>query len=379
MSRLSVPRPIIYLALLFMGAAGLTLARQLPPEAPLQALQPAAGSSDVADAVNPNFITAAVEKTSPSVVRINSTRESASNSVRSQNRVVRGTGSGFILNSEGYILTNAHVVDGADSVTVVLNDGRSFTGQVLGEDRSADVAVVQISAKNLPAVTIGNSANLRPGDWAIAIGNPLGLDQTVTVGIISGIDRAGSDIGARSGRDRFIQTDAAINPGNSGGPLLNQQGQVVGINTAIIGDAQGLGFAIPIDRAQAIADRLISSASPRILGEIGNADAVLGEIGNADTKTFAGFAILGTGVGVIAVTAKRAGYFGNSSVQQSERLAPAPQANSRLQKKLLRLLHNDRNAADRLLTRTKMMHPDRSADWIVEKVIYDLERDRRSY
>ncbi|MBD3884929.1 trypsin-like peptidase domain-containing protein [Phormidium tenue FACHB-886] len=374
MSRLSVPRPILYLALLFMGAAGLTLARQLPPEAPLQRLQPTAGSSaadssDVADAANPNFITAAVEKASPAVVRINSTRESANSSTRSQGRVVRGTGSGFILNSEGYILTNAHVVNGADSVTVILNDGRSFTGQVLGEDRSADVAVVQIPARNLPAVAIGNSADLRPGDWAIAIGNPLGLDHTVTVGIISGIDRAGSDIGARSSRDRFIQTDAAINPGNSGGPLLNQQGQVVGINTAIIGDAQGLGFAIPIDRAQAIADRLISSASPRVLGEIGN----------SDTKTLAGFAIVGTGIGAIALTAKRAGYFGNHAVQQSERLAPAQQANSRLQKKLLRLLHNDRNAADRLLTRTKIMHPDRSADWVVEKVIYDLERDRRSY
>jgi len=172
--------------------------------------------------------------------------------------VVRGTGSGFIFKSDGLVLTNAHVVDGADTVTVTLKDGREFTGQVLGEDTLTDVAVVKIQATGLPVVKVGNSEQLRPGAWAIAIGNPLGLDNTVTAGIISGTGRSSADVGVPDKRINFIQTDAAINPGNSGGPLLNQQGQVIGINTAIIGGAQGLGFAIPINRAQAIANQLIA-------------------------------------------------------------------------------------------------------------------------
>jgi len=172
--------------------------------------------------------------------------------------VVRGTGSGFIFKSDGLVLTNAHVVDGADTVTVTLKDGREFTGQVLGEDTLTDVAVVKIQATDLPVVKVGNSEQLRPGEWAIAIGNPLGLDNTVTAGIISGTGRSSADVGVPDKRINFIQTDAAINPGNSGGPLLNQQGQVIGINTAIIGGAQGLGFAIPINRAQAIANQLIA-------------------------------------------------------------------------------------------------------------------------
>jgi len=172
--------------------------------------------------------------------------------------VVRGTGSGFIFKSDGLVLTNAHVVDGADTVTVTLKDGREFTGQVLGEDTLTDVAVVKIQATGLPVVKVGNSEQLRPGEWAIAIGNPLGLDNTVTAGIISGTGRSSADVGVPDKRINFIQTDAAINPGNSGGPLLNQQGQVIGINTAIIGGAQGLGFAIPINRAQTIANQLIA-------------------------------------------------------------------------------------------------------------------------
>jgi S1-C subfamily serine protease len=171
---------------------------------------------------------------------------------------VRGTGSGFIIKSDGLVLTNAHVVNGADTVTVTLKDGRDFTGQVLGQDELTDVAVVKIKASNIPTVSIGNSEQLRPGEWAIAIGNPLGLDNTVTAGIISATGRSSSDVGVPDKRVGFIQTDAAINPGNSGGPLLNQQGQVIGINTAIIGGAQGLGFAIPINRAQQIANQLVA-------------------------------------------------------------------------------------------------------------------------
>ncbi|MBF2062819.1 MAG: trypsin-like peptidase domain-containing protein [Calothrix sp. C42_A2020_038] len=208
-----------------------------------------------------NFIAAAVERTGPAVVRIDSARSIQSPSSFNGRRVARGTGSGFIFRRDGLILTNAHVVGGADRVTVTLKDGRRYPGRVLGEDRSMDVAVVQIQASNLPTVNMGNSDQLRPGEWAIAIGNPLGLDNTVTVGIISGTGRNSRNIGAR-GRDiNFIQTDAAINPGNSGGPLLNQRGQVIGINTAIIQGAQGLGFAIPINQAQQIANQLIARAS----------------------------------------------------------------------------------------------------------------------
>jgi S1-C subfamily serine protease len=143
-------------------------------------------------------------------------------------------------------------------VTVKLKDGREFRGRVLGADALTDVAVIKVEANNLPTVAMGNSDQLRPGEWAIAIGNPLGLDNTVTVGIISATGRRSSEVRVPDKRVSFIQTDAAINPGNSGGPLLNQRGEVIGMNTAIIGGAQGLGFAIPINTAQRIADQLVA-------------------------------------------------------------------------------------------------------------------------
>jgi serine protease Do len=204
-----------------------------------------------APAVLDNFVSSAVDRNGAAVVRINSSRTTRTSSSR-------GVGSGFITRSDGLVMTNAHVVDGADRVVVTLKDGREFAGRVIGEDRQADVAVVKIQASNLPTVALGNSDQLRPGEWAIAIGNPLGLDSTVTVGVISGTDRSGRSFGARTGQ-AFIQTDAAINPGNSGGPLLNQRGQVIGINTAIIRGAQGIGFAIPINRAQQIAQRIVAN------------------------------------------------------------------------------------------------------------------------
>ena len=224
---------------------------------------------------NVNFIANAVERVGPSVVRINSARTVQSNvpsifrdpffrqffglsTPNSRTRVERGTGSGFILSNNGLILTNAHVVDKADQVTVVLKDGRTLNGRVLGEDTLTDVAVIKVEAANLPTVQFGNSEALRPGEWAIAIGNPLGLDNTVTAGIISATGRTSGDIGVTDKRVGFIQTDAAINPGNSGGPLLNQYGEVIGMNTAIIGGAQGLGFAIPINTARRIANQIIS-------------------------------------------------------------------------------------------------------------------------
>jgi S1-C subfamily serine protease len=176
-----------------------------------------------------------------------------------EEQVERGTGSGFILSSDGQLLTNAHVVDGADVVRVTLKDGRKFDGKVLGADPLTDVAVVKIDAQDLPAVQLGNSENLVAGQWAIAIGNPLGLDNTVTVGIISATGRSSSEVGIPDKRVRFLQTDAAINPGNSGGPLLNDRGEVIGVNTAIRANAQGLGFAIPIETAKRIADQLFAS------------------------------------------------------------------------------------------------------------------------
>ncbi len=225
------------------------------------------------DAANVNFIVAAVAKVGPAVVRIDASRK-----VKPGNRGVspedffggqpnsggrggieRGTGSGFAIGTDGVILTNAHVVEGADTVNVTLKDGRSYQGRVLGADKVTDVAVVKIEANDVPVVKIGNSDKLLSGEWAIAIGNPLGLDNSVTAGIISATGRSSTDVGVPDKRIGFIQTDAAINPGNSGGPLLNASGEVIGMNTAIIQGAQGLGFAIPIQAAQQVAQELIST------------------------------------------------------------------------------------------------------------------------
>ena len=169
---------------------------------------------------------------------------------------LRGQGSGFIIDRGGVILTNAHVIDGADKVTVTLKDGRVFEGKVRGVDEVTDMAVVKINGENLPVVALGSSDQVQVGDWAIAVGNPLGLDNTVTLGIISTLKRSSAQVGIPNKRLDFIQTDAAINPGNSGGPLVNAQGEVIGINTAIRADAMGIGFAIPIDKAKAIKDQL---------------------------------------------------------------------------------------------------------------------------
>lgn len=170
----------------------------------------------------------------------------------------RGTGSGVIYRSDGYILTNYHVVGEADKIKVTLNDKRVFDGKVVGRDKYTDLALVKIDAQNLPAATLGTSKDLRAGDWAIAIGSPLGLDHTVTLGIISALGRS---LGELNNNVELIQTDAAINPGNSGGPLLNIRGQVIGLDVAIRGDAQNIGFAIPIDVAKEVAQQLITKGT----------------------------------------------------------------------------------------------------------------------
>ena len=178
-----------------------------------------------------------------------------------------GLGSGVIIDSSGYILTNQHVIDQADKIKVTLSDGREFKGEIKGQDARSDLAVIKIVAKDLPAVELGNSEKLRIGEWVVAIGNPFGFalegaEPTVTVGVISALHRSLGKILSRN-RDYtdLLQTDAAINPGNSGGPLVNLKGEVVGINVAIFstsGGYQGIGFAIPINAAKRIISQLIA-------------------------------------------------------------------------------------------------------------------------
>lgn len=168
-----------------------------------------------------------------------------------------GSGSGVVIRRDGIILTNAHVVGGASSVTVELADGRTLTGRVLGRDPTVDVAVVQIPVTDAPAAPLGDSDRLQVGQSAIAIGNPLGLERTVTEGIISAVNRTPRGFTL----DALIQTDAAISPGNSGGPLLDSRGAVIGINTAVLSGSgvNGLGFAIPINLASEIATQIVST------------------------------------------------------------------------------------------------------------------------
>ncbi|MBU1998263.1 MAG: Do family serine endopeptidase [Candidatus Omnitrophota bacterium] len=177
-----------------------------------------------------------------------------------------GLGSGVIIDAEGYILTNEHVINDADKITVTLPDGREFKGELKGKDARSDLAVIKINAHNLPVANLGDSDNLRIGQWLVAIGNPFGFalenpEPTVTVGVVSALRRS---LGRTMGQDRdytdLIQTDAAINPGNSGGPLVNLKGEVIGVNVAIFstsGGYQGIGFAVPINKAKRIINRLI--------------------------------------------------------------------------------------------------------------------------
>jgi Do/DeqQ family serine protease len=279
---------LVMYTLLPIAGAGLTIATvqgstsrpsiaQSVAPAPVPTMVAQSRTESLATSGSVNFIADAVDRVGPAVVRIDSSRtvtakrggplddpffrqffgDSGADSAPSE-RQERGTGSGFIISADGLVLTNAHVIDRADTVTVALRDGREFKGKVLGTDPLTDLAVIRIDAKDLPMAPLGNSDQLRPGEWAIAIGNPFGLDNTVTAGIISATGRTSADVGIPDKRVGFIQTDAAINPGNSGGPLLNQRGEVIGVNTAIRAQAQGLGFSIPINTAQRIAKELVA-------------------------------------------------------------------------------------------------------------------------
>ena len=174
-------------------------------------------------------------------------------------REAKSLGSGFIISADGFILTNEHVIKDAEEIKVQLSDGRSLAAEVVGADPRTDVAVIKVESEGpLPVAVLGNSDNIQVGQWALAIGNPFGLEGTLTVGVISATERA--NLGIEDYED-FIQTDASINPGNSGGPLLNIYGEVVGINTAIVASGQGIGFAIPINLAQLISEQLIEKGA----------------------------------------------------------------------------------------------------------------------
>ncbi len=167
-----------------------------------------------------------------------------------------GSGTGVILDESGHVVTNAHVVGDAEEMIVALIDGRKFTAKVIGRDADTDLAVLKIEdGKDLPVLPLGDSDQVKPGQWAIAVGNPFGLERTVTVGIVSGVGREGVNL---TRYENFIQTDAPINPGNSGGPLFNIHGEVIGINTAIMSFAQGIGFAIPTNMVKRVTDQLMA-------------------------------------------------------------------------------------------------------------------------
>ena len=210
-----------------------------------------------------NVIVKAVDRVGPAVVRIDVVKEinnpfSGIFGLGPSSQRQQGQGSGFITRANGLIFTNEHVVREADQVAVTLPDGRTFKGKVLGGDPLTDVAVVKVVANNLPVAALGNSDTLRPGEWAIAIGNPFGLNNTVTAGIISAVGR--TNAGGDNQRIPYIQTDAAVNPGNSGGPLINDAGQGIGINTFIrTAPGGGLSFAIPINSAKRIARQIVST------------------------------------------------------------------------------------------------------------------------
>jgi S1-C subfamily serine protease len=236
----------------------------------------------------------AVDRVAPAVVSIDVGKAGAARRSPAQT----GTGSGFVFATDGLVLTNSHVVDGASMIDVVLTDGRECRADLIGQDRDTDIAIVKITASDLTAVTFGDSQALKPGQLVIAIGNPYGFQHTVTTGVVSALGRS---LRARTGRliEHVIQTDAALNPGNSGGPLVTSSGTVVGVNTAIIAGGQGLSFAVPISAVLTILPALLRDGRVRrgYLGVAGQDVPILRRITRFHRLTQA------TGVLVISVEA----------------------------------------------------------------------------
>lgn len=290
----SVSIPLARRAAVLAAAAVLSLAGTVPAQAAPQHAAAATGAAAPAPLVNLPDFTPIVEKADPAVVNIRTTatvslhggpggmdpsdlfrfffgpdfqgqdpqsgqgrRKAPKSQPAPQERTVpQGVGSGFFISSDGYVLTNYHVIDDATDIYVTLNDGREFKAKVVGSDKQTDVALLKIDAKGMATLPIGDSDKIKKGQWVLAIGSPFGLDSTVTAGIISAINRDTGDYLP------FIQTDVAVNPGNSGGPLINMQGEVIGINSQIIsrsGGFMGISLAIPIDDVMRVVDQLRTS------------------------------------------------------------------------------------------------------------------------
>jgi S1-C subfamily serine protease len=260
--RLSLGITVLLLAV-FMIWSILSPAEVPFSETPVESQEPAGNWEEP--------IVQAVSKAGPATVRIDTTREILVDQFFFQQlQEQRGIGSGVIYRADGYILTNHHVVAEAEDIVVELADGRRFSGTVVGGDALTDLAVVKVEAEALPVASFADSNELRVGQLAIAIGNPLGQSNTVTTGVVSAVGRdLLVDVRENRYLEGMIQTDAAINPGNSGGPLINRGGEVIGVTTAIIAQAEGIGFAIPSTTAKTIGDQIISHGRPLRLGVLG--------------------------------------------------------------------------------------------------------------
>jgi len=255
-------------------------------------------------------VVSVVDVVGPSVVSIG---------VNADRRGGEGRGSGFVISSDGHVLTNSHVVQGATGITVSLTDGRRFPASRLGDDPATDLALVRMDAPTLPTARLGHSAKLRVGQLVVAIGNPFGFQSTVSAGVVSAIGRS---LRSTAGRliDNIIQTDVALNPGNSGGPLVDSHGRVVGINTAVFAMAQGISFAVPIDTAMWVIPRLLAhgrviraylglggqsrSVERRLARHLGLSGERAVEIVNVEANTPAAIAGLKTGDLIIAIDSR---------------------------------------------------------------------------